>query len=233
STSRCPPESSAIAIRSSRTSWPTMVRLTSKSTGCSGLAYWPGDGVRLSIGGGVIGLLRPGLLPLRRSFPCRSYLGPLPWPLAATAAERGADRHREPDAGERVLALGGGERDDDADDTPACVEQRAARAAWINRRVELDEPRELAVVGVRGPVKAGDHPGGHAVGQAERIADGDDRRSHIGTSAERGGHDDLGQLRRGEHGDVQPRGGGGDGRARRGAVRGCDGRGPAAADARR
>src|SRR5205809_3602298 len=122
STRRCPPESRAIAIRSSRMSWPTMVRLTSKSTGCSGLAYWPGDGVRLSVGGGVIGLLRPGLLPLRRSYLrrsylCRSYLGPLPWPLVATA-ERGADGHREPDAGERVLAIGGGERDDDADDEP-------------------------------------------------------------------------------------------------------------------
>src|SRR5712664_1314573 len=121
STSRCPPESRAIAIRSSRTSWPTMVRLTSKSAGCSGLACWPDDGVRLSVGGGVIGLLRAGLLPLRRS-----YLGPLPRPLAATAAERGADGHREPDAGERVLASGGGDRDDDADDEPVCVEQRAA-----------------------------------------------------------------------------------------------------------
>src|SRR6266705_2635805 len=120
STSRCPPESRAIAIRSSRTSWPTMVRLTSKSTGCSGLACWPGDGVRLSVGVVVIGLLRPGLLPLRRS-----YLRPLPWPLTATPAEGGADGHREPDAGERVLASRGGDRDYDADDKPVCVQQRA------------------------------------------------------------------------------------------------------------
>src|SRR5881392_1083258 len=112
STSRCPPESRAIAIRSSRTSWPTMVRLTSKSTGCSGLVNWPGDGDGRSFGVVVIGLLRPGLLPLRRS-----YLRPLPRPLTTTTpAERGADGHREPDAGERVLASRGGDRDDDADD---------------------------------------------------------------------------------------------------------------------
>src|ERR1700746_620163 len=124
STSRCPPESRAIAIRSSRTSWPTMVRLTSKSTGCSGLACSPGDGVRPSVGGVVIGLLGPGLLPLRRS-----YLRPLPWPRAAGAAERGADGHREPDAGERVLAIGGGDRDDDAGDPAVGAEQGGGRAS--------------------------------------------------------------------------------------------------------
>ena len=76
--------------------------------------------------------------------------------------------------------------------------------------------------------QAGDHPGGHAVGQAERIADRDDGGSHIGTSAERGGHDDLGQLRRDERGDVQLRVGGGDSRVRRDAVGERDGNGPAA-----
>src|SRR5580704_8349084 len=101
STRRCPPDSSATAIRSSSTSWPTMVRLTSKSTGCSGLAdAW--------------------LRALRRS-----YLRPLPWPCAA-ATERGADGHREPDAGERVLAVGDGDGDDDADDKTVRVQQRAA-----------------------------------------------------------------------------------------------------------
>src|SRR5689334_15251565 len=154
STSRWPPESRAIAIRSSRTSWPTMVRLTSKSTGCSGLVYWPGDGDGRSFGVVVIGLPRPGLLQLRRS-----YLLPLPWPQPATPAERGADGHREPDAGERVLASRGGDRDDDADDKPVYVQQRPPRAPRIDRRVELDEPGEPAVTGVRGPVKAGDHPG--------------------------------------------------------------------------
>ena len=91
-------------------------------------------------------------------------------------------------------------------------------------------PGELAVVGVRGPVKAGDHPGGHAVGQAERIADGDDGCSHIGAAAEVGRHDDLGQPRRGKRGDVQLRVGGGDGRVRRGAVGERDGNAPAAGD---
>src|ERR1700733_6712187 len=217
STSRCPPESSAIAIRSSSTSWPTMIRLTSKSTGCSGLG--------LSADGWVMGLLGAGLVPVRRS-----YLGSYPWPLAAGAAECGTDGHREPDAGERVLAIGGGDRDDDADDQTMCVEQRAARAAWVNRRVELDKPGELAVVGVRGPVEPGDHPGGHAVGQAERIADSDDGRAHIGSSAERGRHDDLRQLRRGGRGDVRLRVGGGDSRVRRAAVGERDGNGPAAGD---
>src|SRR6516165_6715629 len=106
STSRCPPESRAIAIRSSSTSWPTMVRLTSKSTGCNGLAAWAVDGVRLSDGGGVIGLLRAGL-PLRCSY--------LRSPARCRTAERGADGHREGDAGERVPVVGGGDRDDDAD----------------------------------------------------------------------------------------------------------------------
>src|ERR1700757_2427085 len=135
STSRCPPESRAMAIRSSRTSWPTMVRLTSKSTGCSGLACWPGDGAAAAAGGEVIGLLRPGLLALRRS-----YLRSLPIPLAAY---RGADGHRERDAGERVLASRGGDRDHDADNQTVRVEQRAAGAARVDRRVELDEPGEF------------------------------------------------------------------------------------------
>src|SRR5690242_6011684 len=69
STSRCPPESRAIAIRSSKTSWPTIVRLTSKSTGCRGLVYWPGDGDGRSFGFVVIGLLRPELLPNERLSP--------------------------------------------------------------------------------------------------------------------------------------------------------------------
>src|SRR6185369_12594173 len=225
STSRCPPESRAIAIRSSKTSWPTIVRLTSKSTGCRGLVYWPGDGDGRSFGVVVIGLLRPELLPLRRS-----YLRPLPWPRTATPAERGADRHREPDAGERVLAGRGGDRDDDADDKPVSVQQRATRAARINRRVELDEPGELAVAGVRGSVKTGDHPGGHAVDQAQRIADGDDGRSHAGATSDGGGHDDLGQLRRGEGSDVPLRVGGGDDRVRRGAVGERNSDGPAGSD---
>src|SRR5580700_4482784 len=146
STSRWPPESRAIAIRSSSTSWPTMVRLTSKSTGCSGLACWPGDGSWLSAGAGFIALLRRWLSPLRLS-----YLRALPWPAAA---ERGADGYRESDACERVLAIGLGERHDNADDQAVVVDQWPARATRIDGRVELDEPAALARVGVRGPVKS-------------------------------------------------------------------------------
>src|SRR2546423_1766815 len=121
STSRWPPESKAMAIRSSRTSWPTMVRLTSKSTGCSGLA-------RPAAAASLIAV--------------SSNLGSLPSRSLATGAERGADGYREADAGERVRAVGSGERDDHADDAPVRVEQRPARAARVDRRVELDEPGE-------------------------------------------------------------------------------------------
>src|SRR5437016_215656 len=112
-----------------------MVRLTSKSTGCSGLACWPADGPWLAAGAGVISLLRPGVSALRSS-----YLRSLPRSAAPGPAERAADRHREPDAGERVPATGVGDRHDDADDHAAAVQQRPARAARIDRRVELDQP---------------------------------------------------------------------------------------------
>src|SRR5690242_4538872 len=234
-----------MAIRSSRTSWPTMVRLTSKSTGCSGLARsawarsaWARSASARSAwarSAAVASLMAvsssstrcPHIWVLISGAP--SYLGPLSsWSLAA--AERGADGDREPDAGERVLAVGGGERDDHADDAPVRVEQRAARAAGVDRRVELDEPGELAVAGVGGPVQAGDYPGGDAVGQGERVADGDDGRPYAGAAADGGGHDHLRQLGRDEFGDVQLRVGTGHGRARRGAVGERDGDGPAAGD---
>src|ERR1051326_16225 len=69
-------------------------------------------------------------------------------------------------------------------------EQRAARAAGVDRRVELDEAGELAVAGVGGPVRAGDPPGGDAVGQAERVAADAHGRPHVGGAADGGGHDD-------------------------------------------
>src|ERR1700742_4717988 len=135
STSRWPPHSRAIAIRSSSPSWPTMGRLTSQSPGCGGLACWPGAGSLLLAGAGVIALLRPWLSALRMS-----YLRPLPRPAAAgAAAERGADGHRERDAGERVLPVEVGDRHDDADDHAPAVEQRPAGAARVDCRIELDE----------------------------------------------------------------------------------------------
>src|SRR6185437_8646084 len=143
STSRWPPQRRAIAIRSSSTSWPTMVRLTSNSTGCSGLAGWSW----LRAGAGVIALLRAGRSALRWSY-LRSLTGAA---AARAAAERGADGHREPDAGERVLAVGVGDRHHDADDHAPVVQQRPAGAARVDRRVELDEPAALAGVGVGRP----------------------------------------------------------------------------------
>src|SRR5450631_1319747 len=99
STSRWPPDSSPIAIRSSRTSCPTMVRLTSNRT-CSR---------------GFVGLMVIEDPP--RSLVRRSYLGPVSCSVAAATAGQGsADRHGERDTGERVVAAGVGDRDDDADD---------------------------------------------------------------------------------------------------------------------
>src|SRR5205809_7762750 len=158
STSRCPPDSRATAIRSSSTSWPTMVRLTSNSTLSSGFVE-------------LAGLICP-LRVVRRS-----YLGSVSGPGAVSVAERGADRHREPDAGEGVLVCRVGDRDDDAYDQAPRVEQRAAGASGVDRGVELDEPGVGTVDSLRGPVEAGDHTGGHAVGQAEPVADRDHRRS--------------------------------------------------------
>src|ERR1700761_2457629 len=217
STSRCPPQSRATAIRSSSTSWPTIVRFTSKSTGCSGLLA-----VRSWLS--VIGLLRPDV-----AAGCRSYLRS-PWPGARAAAERGTDGHGEPDARERVFAVGSGERHDDPDDHAARVEQRPARTARIDRRIELDEAGALARVGIRGPVEAGNHPGGHAVGQAERVADRDDRRADAGAAAEGRGHDDLGNLRRGQDRDVKVLAGRGDARRGHRPVGERDRDGPAARD---
>src|ERR1700761_7699794 len=117
-----------------------MVRLTSNSTGCRGLDRCPAGWLRPLAGAVLIGHLR--VLSYLRSL----SLG------AADAAERAADRHREPDAGERVLAVGLGQRVHDADDQPVAVQQGPARTARVDRRVELDEAGARAVVGVRAPV---------------------------------------------------------------------------------
>src|SRR5215469_2041727 len=199
STRRWPPDSRAIAIRSSSMSWPTMVRLTSNSTLSSGFVE-------------LAGLICP-LRVVRRS-----YLRSVPGPGGASAAERGADGHREPDSGEGVLVCRVDDRDDNADDQASFVEQRAAGASGVDRRVELDEPGVGAVGGLRGPVEAGDHAGGHAVGQAERVPDRDRPRPDVGTAAEGRRYDDLRQRCRGEHRDVRLGIGGDDGRRRGGAV---------------
>ena len=74
-----------------------------------------------------------------------------------------------------VPALGRvGQRHDDADRLALGVDQRAAGAARVDRGVELDQPGQVgAVVAGRAAVQAGHHARGGAVGQAERVADGD------------------------------------------------------------
>src|ERR1700722_7932697 len=136
-----------------------MVRFTSNSTGCSGLAWASGDGSWRSAGTWVIGLLRLVGKPQSRG----SYLRSAAGLAAGAAAERRPDGHREPDAGERVLAVGVGELHHDADHHAAAVQQRAAGAARVDGGVELDQPAALARVGVRAAVKPGDHAGRHAV----------------------------------------------------------------------
>jgi hypothetical protein len=73
-------------------------------------------------------------------------------------------------------------------------------------------------MGVRSPVQARDDTRGHAVGQAKRIADGDDMRPHVGSTAESRGHESPRQRRRDERRDVLLRISGGDSCPRLGAV---------------
>src|SRR6476661_5760168 len=109
STSRCPPDSMATAIRSSRTSWPTMVRLTSNSTGSSGFD----DMIILRRrSGGSIGSCRSG-----------SQLGTAARTLAGRPAQRRTDRNGEADTGERVLLAGVGDGQHDADHRALVVQQ--------------------------------------------------------------------------------------------------------------
>src|ERR1700712_2542487 len=113
SSSRWPPASRPIAIRSSSTSWPTIVRLTSKRTRSSGCIILPV---------GAVLVMRP---PKRWRPGLRqrelSYLRPVPGAGAGTA-EGGADRHGEGDAGEGVVgAHRFGDGDDDADDVAVRV----------------------------------------------------------------------------------------------------------------
>src|SRR5438876_1023687 len=99
------------------------------------------------------------------------------WRLAAAATGDGRSyRYGEADADEGAGAGRVGQRDDDADRLALAVEQRTARAARVDRRVELDEPAQAAAVGTGGAaVEAGHHAGGRAAGQTELVADGDHR----------------------------------------------------------
>src|SRR6476620_7507002 len=154
-----------MAIRSSSRSWPTMVRLTSNSTdsrgnpGLNGGPWWPWGDV-------MGGPSSAACLSCRACSHLRTPTGSV-----AGGAERGADRNGEADAGPRVVVARVGDGDDDAHHGALVVDQRAARAAGVDRGVELDQPGELARVGLGGALQAGDDTGGGAVGQAELVAD--------------------------------------------------------------
>src|SRR6185369_16284555 len=102
-----------------------------------------------------------------------------------------------PDEG--AVAARVGEGDDDAGHLPAVVDERPARTAGIDGRVELDETGDVVgLVAGQLAVQAGDDATGGGGGQAERVADRHyvvaDRRG----AAEHRGHHRLGQLGRGE-----------------------------------
>src|SRR6185503_13447582 len=120
----------AIAIRSSSTSWPTIVRLTSNSTGSSGL------GVMES----------PPLMLPRTQDTSGSQLGAPARPFPETSSECCTDRDGEPDPSKRVVLSRIGDRYDDADHEALGVQQRTAGAAGVHRGVELDQPRQGARV---------------------------------------------------------------------------------------
>src|SRR5262249_1596939 len=143
STSMCPRDSRATNMRSSRWSWPTMVFLTSYSTCSMGLAGAPGRD-RWPL----------GCCPLINE---SSLLGS---PAAAPRDGRG-DGYGETDADEGAGAGGIGQGYDNADRLAARVDQWAAGAARVDRRVELDEVRSgRAFGGGDAPVEPGDDAGG-------------------------------------------------------------------------
>src|SRR6185503_6764816 len=111
-----------------------------------------------------------------------------------------------------------GDRDHHADHGALAVDQRTARAAGVDRRIELDEPGQPSGVGLGGALQAGDDAGGGAVGQAQLVADGDDFGPDRDAAAQGRRHHDLGQVGRGQQGDVHGLVGGGDSCGGLGAV---------------
>src|SRR4249920_2316913 len=151
----------AIAIRSSSTSWPTIVRLTSNSTGSSGL-----------------GVMESPLSMLPRTQDISgSQLGASALPFPETSSKCRTDRNGEPDPGERLVLSGVGDRYDDADHEPLGVQQWTAGAAGVHGGVELDQPGQGARLGLRRPAKTRDDPRSRAVPQPEWVADGDHVRT--------------------------------------------------------
>src|SRR5215204_2868633 len=145
STRMWPRASRATTSRSRSTSWPTMVRLTSYSTCSIGL---PGSPVRMLGAGGW----KPGCHMSSRGPSSRPFIGSCPpqgqvmvmwwslrWLVAATGDDRHADGHGEADPDEEPVVGRIGDGDDDPDHLAGGVEQRTARAARVDRRVELDQ----------------------------------------------------------------------------------------------
>src|SRR3954452_19041585 len=134
STSRCPRARSATTIRSSRWSCPTMTFLTSYNS--------------RSIGSG----------PVCPSSSCSVNACP---PRGSVRGQAGApagavDRNGEADADEHVLLGRVDERGDDADDRAVVVQQRAARVAGVDGRVDLDQALDqlAGVAALERPVEA-------------------------------------------------------------------------------
>ena len=68
----------------------------------------------------------------------------------------------------------------DADHPPVRVDQRTARVAWVDRRVGLDHVVDREVVGrLDLALQRGHDAGGDRAVEAERIADRDDRVTHL------------------------------------------------------
>jgi hypothetical protein len=137
STSRWPPASRPIAIRSSRTSWPTIVRLTSNSTCSSGWVMLPPE---LPMSGGRRPCLRPGHV-------CGPRCAAGPPPSAVPIGTANAMPAKASSAG-----VGDGQHD--PDDVAVRVQQRPAGAARVDRRVELDQPGEPPPLVVAGAATA-------------------------------------------------------------------------------
>src|SRR2546421_9633389 len=115
STRMCPRARRATSSRSSSTSWPTMVFLTSYRTCSMGFVPVSTGPSSRDLGWG------------------RSLLGR---PVTAGPGDGGADGYGEPDADERAGGRRGGPGDHDADPLTPSVDPPASRAAPGSPRVE-------------------------------------------------------------------------------------------------
>ena len=121
STRMWPLASRATSSRSRRWSWPTMTRLTSYSTRSTGRMRSRSMG------------------PVSMASSVRRWA----WSVGRqrAVATGSVDGHGEADAREGLGVGGVEQRDDDADDPTAPVEERATGVARVDRGVELEQPR--------------------------------------------------------------------------------------------